>query len=96
MKQIKTIQAPNAAKFDELVNEALAEGWELTRRECSREQFVAFLEREEETEEDPVTVAQWVPTRDPFHPWRCAACGLKATNPYDECPSCGAIMEVEV
>ena len=33
MKQIKTIEKVEAAEFDKAVNAALAEGWELVRRQ---------------------------------------------------------------
>ena len=50
MKQIKTIYKQEAETFDELVNAALAEGWELSRRTFDDRGFLAELEREEITE----------------------------------------------
>jgi hypothetical protein len=62
MKQIKTITAYGADTFDRLVNEALAEGWELKRRwllpptysdgslHTNLREFCAEMEREIVTE----------------------------------------------
>ena len=37
MLEIKTITADNSITFDKMVNAALKDGWELTRRECFRD-----------------------------------------------------------
>lgn len=52
MKQIKTIIIPDAERFDDTVNAALAEGWALVRRYVSHTEhaFVAELETEVITE----------------------------------------------
>lgn len=54
MKQIKTLVSNTATGFDLIVNEALSEGWELTKRETlvldRQPAFYAELEREEITE----------------------------------------------
>ena len=46
MLQIKTIRHPDPDYFDTQVNEALADGWTLTRRLTGPDHFVAELERE--------------------------------------------------
>ena len=46
MLQIKTIKHQDPERFDDRVNEALADGWTLVRRLAGPEDFVAELERE--------------------------------------------------
>lgn len=50
MLQIKTIKATFPRDFDQQVNEALADGWTLTRRLTGHDDFVAEMEREIITE----------------------------------------------
>ncbi len=107
MLEIKTITENTPHRFDREVNEALAEGWELVRRECfitgadRATTFYAELERiAEEPEEDPEDddssdTARWVLARDPRNPYRCSACGHKTNAEWGTCPGCGRIM-VEV
>ena len=104
MLEIKTITEKAATFFDIAVNEALAEGWELVRRECfitgsdRATTFYAELERiVDEPEEDDVSdeFARWELTRDPIHPYRCSACGLKAIEQWGVCPGCDRIMRDE-
>lgn len=92
MLEIKTIikKIGYQNEFDSVVNEALAEGWELVRRdffpystpiECGVYLY-AELEREVETEEeyelDDDGSAEWVLSRNPAKPYRCSACGFEA------------------
>lgn len=44
MIQIKTIRRADPCEFDEAVNEALAEGWTLTRRLTGPDHFIAEME----------------------------------------------------
>lgn len=50
MLQIKTIYKASAAEFDKEVNEALADGWSISRRTFDPQGFLAELEREVITE----------------------------------------------
>lgn len=52
MLQIKTIKRQDPELFDMAVNEALAEGWTLSRRLTGPTDFVAELEREIITEDE--------------------------------------------
>lgn len=59
MLQIKTIHVlitlspkPPTEQFDQRVNEALAEGWRLTKRICYETAFIAELEKEVITDEE--------------------------------------------
>ena len=45
MLQIKTIRKADPCKFDQAVNSALAEGWQLTRRITGPDHFVAEMEQ---------------------------------------------------
>lgn len=96
MLEIKTIIEKNAEIFDLGVNDALAEGWELVRRDCfPGHYFYAELEREaeveeEEPEEPDDAFTSWRLTRDPVQPYRCEKCGFKDIVPRsDGCPNCG-------
>lgn len=52
MLQIKTIKKTDPELFDMAVNEALADGWTLTRRCLVPEGFIAEMEREVITEDE--------------------------------------------
>lgn len=102
MIEIKTITENYPHKFDRAVNEALADGWELVRRECfitgsdRATTFYAELERvggepEEETEYGD-TVAEWQISKDPAHPFRCSACQMKSAKAASFCPFCKRVM----
>ena len=52
MKQIKTIEEEKANRFDEAVNQALSEGWELVRRYRQDGEYIAELEKEEIAEDE--------------------------------------------
>ena len=95
MLEIKTIAHPTAEReeFDAEVNKALAEGWELVRRDIIppyegstyvwERILYAELEREVETEEEDEDEtddgsAKWVLSRNPAKPCRCSACGFEA------------------
>jgi rubrerythrin len=102
MLEILTITENNAHYFDKAVNQALADGWELVRRECfitgsdRATTFYAELERiadEPEEEEDiPADFARWTISRDPQYPYRCNNCGYKARETWATCPDCNASM----
>ena len=104
MLEIKTITETTAHYFDKAVNEALAEGWDIVRRDCfitgsdRATTFYAELERiVEEPEEDDVSCdfAHWELTRDPLHPFRCSRCSFKAREAWGTCPNCDRIMRDE-
>lgn len=94
MLEIKTIAHPATEReeFDAEVNKALAEGWELIRRDIIppyegstyvwERILYAELEREVETEEEYELYddgsAEWVLSRNPAKPYRCSACGFEA------------------
>lgn len=102
MLEIKTITAQTAEYFDETVNAALKDGWELVRRECfitgadRATTLYAELERiidepeEEDVDEDDV--AQWKITRNPQNPYRCSNCGYTANEQWAYCPECKKVM----
>ena len=101
MLEIKTLTETYPHIFDRAVNEALSEGWELTRRECfitgadRATTFYAELERvTEETseEEDRDDTARWVLTRNPRYPYRCGACGYTTNAKWPTCPDCDRVM----
>lgn len=102
MLEIKTITENHPHLLDRAVNEALADGWELVRRECfitgsdRATTFYAELERivdEPEEEEDHSTdYAKWETVRDPHNPYRCSACGHKTKATWPTCPHCDRIM----
>lgn len=52
MQQIKTIFDTTTAAFDKKVNDALAEGWRLTKRLRLHDGFLAELEQETITEDE--------------------------------------------
>lgn len=101
MLEIKTITENNAARFDRVVNDALLEGWELTRRECfitgtdRATTLYAELERAIEAPEpelDEEEVAEWKISRDPYYPYKCTACGCNCHKPISFCPNCKRTM----
>ena len=102
MIEIKTITDNTAYFFDKAVNEALADGWELVRRECfitgsdRATTLYAELERivaepEEEPEDDRL-IATWKISRDPIYPYKCSSCGCKVQSPLTTCPHCHKAM----
>lgn len=109
MLEIKTIwgELVRSNQFDAEVNEALADGWELVRREVlprrvehSDTLIYAELERiveEPEEVENPTddTVGVWLLSRDPHFPFKCSACGYKTHAPSVNCPDCNRLMETE-
>lgn len=107
MLEIRTIVTLTAGHFDDEVNDALADGWELVRRECfiagsdRATTFYAELERvvdklkEEEDTDIPCDFAQWVMTRNPRNPYRCSACGHATNAQWATCPNCSAAMTEE-
>ena len=106
MLEIKTIwgELGGSTLFDTKVNEALAEGWELVRREVLPPRQVATaptllyaelermteLEEEEEPEDDGT--AEWVVSRNPTAPYRCNKCGHSTATPAPRCPGCERTM----
>ena len=101
MLEIKTITENTSLRFDRAVNDALAEGWELVRRECfitgsdRATTFYAELERmvEEVEEEEPIEfIATWSISRDPAYPFKCSSCGCKVQKPLTTCPHCHKVM----
>lgn len=106
MIEIKTIWKgiDFSNQFDDEVNKALAEGWELVRRDALPKRsdhgctiLYAELERvietegeEEEPEDDGL--AEWVVSRDPAHPYRCNKCGRSTSAPSGFCIGCGRAM----
>ncbi len=107
MQEIKTILKTSSQDFDQTVNEAIKEGWELNRRECfitgsdrattfyaELSKFVMPYEVEPEIDEYEEE-AHWQIHRDPMHPFHCSACGFKSTKPYPICPGCERLMSAE-
>ena len=100
MLEIKTITDHVSSRFDLAVNEALADGWELVRRECfitgsdRATTFYAELERiaEEQEPEDNRMIATWAISRDPAYPYKCTSCGCKTQEPLTTCPHCHKVM----
>ena len=106
MVEIKTIfiKIDDCEKFDERVNEALAEGWELVRRDvlvphisdrytllyAELERVIETEEEDEEPEDDGT--AEWVVSRDPAHPYRCNKCQASTSTPAPVCPECKRVM----
>lgn len=106
MLEIKTIieAVKNSTQFDRKVNEELAAGWELVRRDIipaglpdSPRLLYAELEREVETEEeyeldDDDNLTSWQLIRNPVTPYRCEKCGYKSTKEHDKCPECQRVV----
>ena len=103
MLEIRTVTAYTAGHFDDTVNEALAEGWDLVRRECfitgadRATTFYAELERivEEPVEETdtPCDFSRWIVKRgDPRNPFHCENCGYATNVEWATCPKCSASM----
>ena len=103
MLEIKTITENYPHKFDRAVNEALADGWELVRRECfitgSDRATTFYAELERVGEEEPEEIAdystdhaRWEITRNPRNPYRCSACGYTTNETWATCPECDRIM----
>ena len=110
MLEIKTIMrlTKDSNTFDREVNEALAEGWELVRREILppfavatnnhierwERTLYAELERMTEPEEEPEDdgTAEWVVSRNPSAPYRCNKCGYSTAVPIHRCPGCERAM----
>lgn len=105
MLEIKTIwiELVNSRLFDDSVNEAIADGWELVRREVLPRQvehgdtlLYAELERmtelEEEEEPEDDGLAEWVVSRNPSAPYRCNKCGHSTATPSSRCPGCERTM----
>ena len=110
MLEIKTIieRLDRVTHFDEMINNALAEGWELVRRDVlppmamrngdqTYSVLYAELERivDEQDEDAPVDFARWVVSRNPHNPYRCSACGYTANEQWATCPGCSASMRGE-
>ena len=106
MLEVKTIVNEEPELFDEAVNEALAEGWELVRRDvlppyegqtarwnrCLYAELERVTEAEEEEEPEDDGLAEWVVSRDPAHPYRCNKCGHSTSAPSGFCIGCGRAM----
>jgi lipopolysaccharide biosynthesis regulator YciM len=106
MLEIKTIwgELGSSTLFDAKVNEALAEGWELVRREVLPPRQVAtaptllyaelerVIETEEEEEPEDDGLAEWVVSRNPSAPYRCNKCGHSTATPAPRCPGCERTM----
>lgn len=102
MIEIKTITDNTAYFFDKEVNKALADGWNLVRRECfitgsdRATTLYAELERVVEKTEEPVEeerlIATWKISRDPAYPYKCSSCGCKIQSPLTTCPHCHKVM----
>ena len=102
MLEIKTITATSTSYFDQKVNEAIAEGWDLVRRECFitgsdraitlYAEFERVIEEPEEDDDHSTECAEWLLTRNPREPYRCSACGCNTTSPWSTCPECDRIM----
>lgn len=105
MLEIKTIwgELVNSDLFDDRVNAAIAEGWELVRREVLPRRtergetlLYAELERmteaEEEEEPEDDGLAEWVVSRNPSAPYRCNKCGHSTATPAPRCPGCERTM----
>lgn len=110
MLEIKTIKnrLDNAESFDKEVNAALAEGWELIRRDiiipqttdkytmlyAELERYIGELQEEEPGDDG---LARWVfSRRNPLEPYHCSFCGY-AADPSKAlpslCPNCQRRME---
>lgn len=105
MLEIKTIiyAAFELVVFDTAVNDHLAAGWELVRRDVlvpgDRDRgpiLYAELEREiepeEEEEPEDDSTAEWALIRNPVTPFKCSKCGYKNDEETKTCPGCGRVM----
>lgn len=102
MLEIKTITAQTEEYFDETVNKALNDGWDLVRRECFitgsdraitlYAELERVIEKAEEEEDHSTDYTKWGLTRNPREPYRCSACGCTTTSPWPTCPECDRIM----
>ena len=98
MLEIKTIMRTHddPAGFDEVVNAALRDGWELVRRDLliTPNVLYAELERETEPEEEELDdgTAGWRLSRTPALPFACTACGYHSTDAPRTCPNCNRLM----
>lgn len=102
MLQIKTIgnDFQKSDVFDKEVNDAIAEGWELVKRELVDSpkygDLVLYAELEKEDEAETVEAPEpWRLTRDPALPYRCPHCGYKTDLPGGQCPSCESYITWE-
>ena len=104
MLEIKTIIGfiDKTEEFDEKVNTALADGWDLVKRDMPVAGvdhipfYYAELERiveEPEEDDDYDMPAHWITTRNPSKPLRCSNCGYEETTPKPVCPNCIKVME---
>ena len=73
MKQIKTIYEGDPRKFDDKVNDALAEGWSLEKRSNHQYGFIAEMERDIITEDEKTCANCKHGHVDPMHE-PCASC----------------------
>lgn len=108
MLEIRTVTAYTPGHFDDTVNEAIKEGWELVRRECfitgadRATTFYAELERivEDAEDEEEVystdTTAHWNIIREPRNPYQCSACGHRTNALWPTCPECKRTMLEDV
>lgn len=101
MLEIKTITENTPQHFDTAVNKAIADGWELVRRECFitgsdrattlYAELEKFVEEVEEPEFDG-SMGEWTISRDPHYPFKCSACGCKSAKAVSICPLCHRAM----
>lgn len=90
MLEIKTITHTEAETFDTEVNKALAEGWELVRRDvlppyegatgirsrCLYAELERYTDEPEEEEPEEDGTAHWeFSRRNILHPYKCSSCG---------------------
>jgi hypothetical protein len=73
MKQIKTIYDGAQKEFDKRVNEALADGWTLTRRDFDDRGYLAELEKDDEPP-TPCRACKYETT--PGYMYPCCKCAL--------------------
>ena len=113
MLEIKTIieAVKDAPQFDRAVNDALADGWALVRRDvipaglpdsprllyAELEQEVEVEEEDDEDDEDDAFTSWQLAKRNPVTPFRCEKCGFLSPEPLPNgCPNCGrAIRRTE-
>ena len=100
MLEIRTIVNNSASSFDLELNAALADGWELVRRECfvtGSDRMTTFYAELERFAEDVIVdynadTARWELTRKPQNPYRCSSCGYTANEQWTTCPECQSPM----